>query len=239
MLGFVLVLTAAFAGCSGGEDAATAAVASIADTTADATPDDAADTGATAGTAADDAAATTLDADEAALAFSQCMRDEGLDFPDIGVDANGNPAIRDAFAASGIDPQSQEFRDGIGACREILAGAGFGGRGGGRADDPEIQDALVEYSECLRDQGLDVGDVQLGGNGQNGGANGNNGDAAAGGEDAPPRGQGRGRFGDPSERIAENLGLDADDPEVAGALQTCGPILETALSSFGPNAEQG
>ena len=85
---------------------------------------------------------TELEADEAALEFSACMRDQGLDFPDIGVDAEGNPDLRDAFLSSGITPGSDEFRTGMDACGEILQSAGFGG-GGGRAaltDNPEITD---------------------------------------------------------------------------------------------------
>ncbi len=224
LLWIVAAVALASVACSGGEDAAEASVASVADVTGSESENSASDS---------EEPSTALDADDAALEFSQCMRDEGLDFPDIGVDANGNPAIRDAFSSSDLDPGSDEFRSAIEACRSTLADAGFGARGGGRADDPEFQDALVEYSECLRDEGLDVGDVQLGGGQGNGGA-------PPAGEDAPERGQGqgRGRFGDPSERIADSLGLDAQDPAVAAALESCQPILETVFAGAAPGAGQ-
>lgn len=174
-----------------------------------------------------DSESVGLAADEAALEFSQCMRDEGLEFPDIGVDAQGNPDIRDAFQDAGIQPGSAEFDDAIEVCGEVLQGAGFGGGRQGFADNTELQDSLVAFSECLRDEGLDVGDVQLGG-GQGGGQ-----------ADGPGagRGQGQGGFGDRSSRIAAGLGLDAEDPAVAAALDTCNPILDEAFASFGPGAD--
>lgn len=155
-----------------------------------------------------------LAADEAALEFSECMRDQGLDFPDVGVDAEGNPDLRSSFLESGITPGSEEFRTGLEACGSILQNAGFGGGRGNLAEDPAVQDGLVEYSQCLRDEGLAVGDIQLGGQGAN---QDQAGDGQAGGQ-----GGGADREG----RIAAFLGVDPDDPEVAAALETCGPILD-------------
>lgn len=160
-----------------------------------------------------------LAADEAALEFSECMRDQGLDFPDVGVDAEGNPDLRSSFLESGLTPGSEEFQTGLEACGSILQNAGFGGGRGNLAEDPAVQDGLVEYSECLRDEGLAVGDIQLGG-GQ--GAN----QGQTDGGDA--RGQGGGA--DREGRIAAFLGVDPDDPEVAAALETCGPILDQLLA---------
>jgi len=167
----------------------------------------------------------------AILEFSQCMRDEDLDFPDIGVDANGNPDIRDAFANADIQPGSPEFQDAVAACSEILQDAGFGGgRRAALADNTELQDALVELSACIRDQGYDVGDLTFGGGPAPGGAPG--GDASG---DPPERGAGRGQadFGDRSARLAQGLGLDIDDPDVAAAIDECEPILDAALSGLG------
>ncbi len=167
--------------------------------------------------------------EEAALEFSQCMRDEGLDFPDIGIDSDGNPDIRDAFESSGVQPGSGDFRTAIETCGEILASIGFGG--GQRAalgDNTELQDAFVEFSACIRDQGYDVGDITFGARPGAGGD--------ASGDGVPPeRGEGgtRGGFGDPNTRFADQLGLDIDDPEVAAAFDECGPIIETAFSGLG------
>lgn len=221
----VLALIAAACG-STSSDGTASGVASLEDVAA--AEDETADT--------QPAGDVTLEADEAALQFSQCMRDEGLDFPDIGVDAEGNPDIRDAFQNSGTQPGSSEFRDAMDSCGELLDVVGFGGGRAGLADNTELQDALVKYSECLRDQGLDVGDLQLGG-GQGGGEDGAQG-AGQGGEGEPQPGQGRRQrgFGDPGARIAQALDLDAEDPDVVAALDTCSPVLETAPSQFGRDA---
>ncbi|MEM9203915.1 MAG: hypothetical protein AAGC53_19920 [Actinomycetota bacterium] len=167
---------------------------------------------------------TELEADEAALAFSACMRDEGLDFPDIGVDAEGNLNLREAFAESGVTPGSDGFRAGMEICGDILASAGFGGGRAALADNPEIQDASVEFSECLRDAGYDVGDLTLGGPRQG---------QAQGDGQARGQGQGQSGFGDRDARIAQQLGLDIDDPAVAATIDECMPILDTALANAG------
>lgn len=173
-----------------------------------------------------------LSADEAALAFSACMRAEGLDFADIGVDANGEIDLRTAFQDTGIDPRSEEFRDGMDVCGDVLVAAGFGGGGGraGLADDPETQDALVAYSDCIREQGFDVGDLQLGVPGEGGGQ-----PTDGEGADGAPRGQGQDGFGDRNDRFALQLGLDPEDPEVAVALEACASIIDTAFSGIGPS----
>lgn len=220
------------AACSGsGAEAAAEAVATSDDIVFD-DPDD-----GPATTSSDDAEGTAgdpaLTADEAALEFSQCMRDGGLDFPDIGVDAEGNPELRGAFVDAGLDPRSDEFRTMLETCGPILQQAGFGG--GGRAqlaDNPEFQDALVEFSECLRDRGYDVGDIQFGAGPGGQGQAPADGDAA--GEQGPRgQGQGQGGFGDRSARLAQALGLDVDDPQVESDIDECGVVLDTALAAAG------
>ena len=170
------------------------------------------------------------DPEQAALDFSQCMRDQGLDFPDIGLDANGNPDIREGFEAI----RGQEgFRDGLDSCSEFLAGAGFGGGRAALTDNVELQDALVEFSACVRDQGFDVGDIQLGVGPEGGGAGPGPGSGDGDGQAANQQG-GRGEGGfDPGRRLADGLGLDADDPAVQAAITDCQPILEEAFSAAG------
>ncbi|MEM7143040.1 MAG: hypothetical protein AAF548_18600 [Actinomycetota bacterium] len=210
-------LALAATACGGDGDSTTTGVASLEDAAgADAVETDA-----------------ELTADEAALEFSACMREQGLDFPDIGVDAEGNIDLRDAFQSAEINPQSEDFQTGMQVCGELLADAGFGG-GGGRAalaDNPELQDGLVSYSDCIREQGFDVGDLQLGGPGTGAGAGGD----ADGGGAPPERGQGAGQagFGDRNERFAAQLGLDPEDPAVVEALDVCAPILDEAFAGLG------
>ena len=177
-----------------------------------------------------------MSADEAALAFSQCLRDEGLDVADIGVDADGNIDVRSAL--QGIDPGSTGFREALESCREILEGVGFGGRQGpgGLADNTEIADALLEFSDCIRDEGFeDVADLTIG-----------RPDAGADTDDdpdgAPPAGGGgdrEGGFGDRSTRFAERMGLDPEDPDVVAAMDECMPIVDQAFASAGLGPESG
>ena len=142
------------ASCSGGEEDATEVATLQAD---DPALEDAAD----AATREDaENSNQDLSPDEAALQFSQCMRDEGLDFPDLSVDADGNIELREAFQT--VDRNAEGFREAREACGEFLAQAGFGGGGRGQAlEDTDVQDALLEFSECVRQAGYDVGDLTL------------------------------------------------------------------------------
>lgn len=192
-----------------------------------------AETDATA--AADDTADGVASADEAALALSECLRDEGLDVPDIGVDADGNIDLRGAFQE--LDPGDDSFRDAMEACSDVLAGIEFGGgRGGpgGIVDNTEIQDAMLEFSDCIRAEGFeDIGDLTFGGpgGGQTGTPDADTTDAE--GEAGPGRGRREGGFGDRTGIFAELLGLDPDDPDVVAALEVCSPIIDQAFSDAG------
>lgn len=168
-------------------------------------------------------------ADEAALALSQCLRDEGVDIPDIGVDSSGNVDLRGAFES--IDRSDESFRDGLQACREVLEGVGFGGGRGALADNTEIQDAFVEFTDCIRSEGFeDVADLTFGAPEP---APGGNGQSSDGDEPRPGQGDREGGFGDRSGILAQRLGLDPDDPAVIAALDTCVPVIEQAFSDAG------
>lgn len=194
-----------------------------------------ADADATAGAVA--AADGVASADEAALALSECLRGEGLDVPDIGVDADGNIDLRGAFQELG--PGDDSFREAMDVCGDVLEGIEFGGGrggGGGIADNTEIQDALLEFSACIRTEGFeDIADLTLGGQGgQPGAAAGDEATTDADGEaPGPGRGQREGGFGDPNARFAEQLGLDPEDPDVIAALDVCSPIIDQAFSDAG------
>ena len=218
VVGLLLVASA----CSSDSSADTTGVASLeaaSESSADSTED-----------AAD--GDTEVDVEQAALDFSQCMRDQGLDFPDIGIDAEGNPDLRSGFESV---VGQEGFRDANEACRSHLEGAGFGGGRAALAENVEVQDALVEFSACVRDQGFDVGDVQLGGPGGPGGPGGGGADGPAddGDPDANEQGGRRGDGFGRSRRLADGLGLDPEDPEVEDAIADCEPILDEALSAAG------
>jgi hypothetical protein len=194
-----------------------------------------------------DDAASTLDADEAALEFSACLRDQGLDVPDIGVDADGNVQVRDALDA--VDPTDGTFRDAMEACGDILADTGFGGGaggpGGGFRDNVELQDALVELTDCMRDQGFEEA-TELTFGPPGGGEPGDGPPAGGDPTGQPPtdgqRGLGEGRGpgeGDRNARFITQMGLDPEDPAVVEAMDVCAPIMDDAFTAAGIGRPEG
>jgi len=98
-----------------------------------------------------------LSFEEGVLEFSQCMREEGIDFPDPSFDVDGNPNFDDVQ----IDNE-EEFDEAFIACEDIHRNT--------FPDefdvDPEVEAALIdaslEFSQCMRDQGIDFPDPKPG-----------------------------------------------------------------------------
>lgn len=230
-LALLATLALLLAACGGGDgdSAETAGVASIDDL-------DEATTDAVDAAEAEDADTIEPDdAEEIVLALSQCMRDSGWDdFPDPVPDGNGGFGMRQAILQSGIDFQDPAFRDQLDVCREE-SGADQLGTGARNANREALEEGLLVYTDCLRAEGLDVGDITFdGGPGQGqaqgeaqGQAQGDDGDGRG-----RPQGEG-GAGGDRASRIANRLGLDLDDPATVAALDACEPTLEEALAGFG------
>ncbi len=118
------------------------------------------DSGSTPTTAAQDGAITEMTEEEVALAFAQCLRDEGLVVDDPTVDGNGNvrpPRMRDILdATEGVSREEvSAARD---ACMPLLDGFTFGFEG---TDRTERDDQLLEFAACMRDNGYDMPDPNL------------------------------------------------------------------------------
>ena len=159
------------------------------------------------------AAATEADTEEAALEFSQCMRDNGVpDFPDPSFSEGGGGIIVGGpdGEGPGFDPLSDEVQAAFEACGELLEGAAFG-PGGGNFDPTELQDNLLAMAECLREQGLDVDDPDL-----------SNFGPTAGGP-PPDTEESESEPGEgPEVRAFSIFGdLDMDDPDVQAAMEVC------------------
>jgi len=105
----------------------------------------------------EDADATTDEPtdEEAILAFSQCMRDNGIeDFEDPEFDADGS--IRFGVGRLQGDRADRDTaRAAFEACQEHLEGLAFGP---GSFDLTEIEDTLYEFASCMRDNGYDMPD---------------------------------------------------------------------------------
>jgi hypothetical protein len=93
-----------------------------------------------------------LGLEQATLEFTACMRDQGIDTPDIRLDAQGRPVL-DGLIES-VDTTSGAFRAALAECASILTRAGALDL----RTDPELQavivDQLQEFSECARREGL-------------------------------------------------------------------------------------
>jgi hypothetical protein len=105
---------------------------------------------------------TEAESEAAMLAFTQCLRDQGIDVDDPTMDADGNmqlPPINievpDVVTDPDELPDMSEFEDMIAPCEEHLEGvvSTFSS-----ADTTEIEDMLLAYAECMRDNGVDMPD---------------------------------------------------------------------------------
>jgi hypothetical protein len=100
-----------------------------------------------------------VDTEEAVLAFTACLRDQGLDVEDPTFDGGGGFVFNfGEIRATGPDAEAgpdAEFRAALDECSPLMEGVG--GRFD-QADRTEIEDSLLAFSQCLRAEGLDVPD---------------------------------------------------------------------------------
>lgn len=154
-----------------------------------------------------------IETEQAMLNFTQCLRDQGLDIQDPEMDADGSLNFRGLVqGAEEIDRAA--LRAGFEACQSDLEGITLGGRAG--FDRTAIQDTLIEYAACMRENGYDMEDPDL-----------SNFGPGAGGEGQP--GQGGGPFGS----------IDQGDPAFIAANETCQEIFTNAVPRFLGGEGQG
>jgi hypothetical protein len=102
------------------------------------------------------------DSEDELLDWVACMRDEGVDVPDPQVDADGNLTLGAGLGGGGggdVDPQA--LQDATEVCGEIPQSA-FGGE---QPDQTEIEDTLLEFAQCMRENGYDMPDPDFSGEG--------------------------------------------------------------------------
>ena len=109
----------------------------------------------TTDTAAAPTTSTTLGRlglEQATLEFTSCLREQGVDAPDIRLDAQGRPVLDELLDR--VDTSTPEFAEALRACASILTRAGALDL----RSDPELQavivDQLQEFSECMRREGI-------------------------------------------------------------------------------------
>lgn len=94
-----------------------------------------------------------LDDEEKLMAFTQCMRDKGIELVDAGVDAEGN--VQRPTLAEGSQVSREKFGKAMEICTKHLEGLTVGRE---REDKSERVDKMVALAACLRDKGYDVDD---------------------------------------------------------------------------------
>jgi hypothetical protein len=90
--------------------------------------------------------------------FAACMRDHGIDTPDPELNADGTidwEPLKDGIAQDpNYESRSEKaFED----CLPLLAGITASEKESAE-DDIELQDDLLRFAQCLRDEGIDVPD---------------------------------------------------------------------------------
>ena len=150
---FALLVAVGLAGCANASEDSDSGVATLENSTSSTTA-----SGDTATTAEQSRSQEEVN-ELKLLEFSACIRDENIDgFPDVNVNRDGTIDFA-ALVSTGIDFQSQDFLDAREVCDPLLEGLQLGANA---APDLEtINETLFEFTECLRDEGLDVGDFQL------------------------------------------------------------------------------
>ena len=94
-----------------------------------------------------------LDDEGKVMAFVQCMRDEGIEYLDPTVDAEGN--VQRPVPAEGSQVSREELGKAYEVCGEHLEGLTTGRE---REDTSEQADKYVALATCLRDKGYDIDD---------------------------------------------------------------------------------
>ncbi len=160
---------------------------------------------------ATDTTAPVLSEEEALLAFTACLRDAGVDIDDPTVDSEGNLRIArpNAGAGSGGDSGNfdrEAFRAARDECGEFLEGVALGFRD---TDRTEIEDQLLEFAACVRDNGYDIDDPDF--------------------SSTPGQGGGGGPFGD----------IDREDPAFVAAAEACQDLLPGFARGGGPGGGRG
>lgn len=150
--------------------------------------------------------------EETMMAFTECLRDHGLEVEDPTVDADGNVQLSRPQALADGQGDPEAFRAAFDACSDLLQGVTLGF---GRRDDTEFQDTLFEYAACMRDNGYDMPDPDFTSGGPGTTAEGDAGDGP--------------RFGGPFGEI------DPNDPAYQTANEACSDIL----AGFGPGGGAG
>lgn len=189
-VGVALALVVAACG-GGGDDAGIASIDDVA-----------------AASPGDTTATTTADAEAAMLAFAECMREQGIEMQDPQVGEDGNLRMpRPVGAGEGTE---QFDRDAMLAAREACAPYLEGAvQHFEQFDQTEIEDQMLSYAACMRENGYDMPDPDFSAESMGGGP-------------------GRGFF--------RNMEIDRSDPAFQAANEVC---MDVFTGGFLPGGGAG
>ena len=102
----------------------------------------------------------SVDPEQAMLAFARCMREHGVDIPDPQPGSGGKGGnFNFSVGGGGKNTDKTKLQAADTACRHFIEGVGAGPNGGQM--DPAMQDALIAFSHCMREHGIDMPDPQF------------------------------------------------------------------------------
>ncbi len=105
------------------------------------------------GAGATAAPTTVLDDEAAVMAFTQCMRDQGIEYMDPVMDSEGN--VQKPGLAEGFTITREKLKAPYQECSKHLEGVTFGQE---REDVSDLVDQKIALTDCLRDKGFDLDD---------------------------------------------------------------------------------
>ena len=114
------------------------------------------------GQAAGASPSPSMSEEEAAQAFAECMREQGIeDFPDPQVDEDGGIQFQAPGPDSSVDRGAMD--EALQACEDLLPEGGPDSISA--EEEAELQDAFLQYAQCMRENGIDMPDPDFSGGG--------------------------------------------------------------------------
>jgi hypothetical protein len=106
----------------------------------------------------------SADPQQAMLDYARCMREHGIDMPDPVINQDGSGAISmTSGSATGSGPSKSEMDTAQAACQHFMDSAFL--QGPAQEMSQADQDAMLAYSKCMRDHGIDMPDPVFDGKG--------------------------------------------------------------------------
>ena len=102
-------------------------------------------------------------AENAALEWAECMREHGVDVADPEVDSAGRLVITPDTDPP--DPRQPGFRRAMAACDDLMRKALPDPGDISKEEQARMRDAALEFTRCMRKQGIDMPDPSTSGRG--------------------------------------------------------------------------